>query len=320
MEPFLLEPAGKNYPWGGSNLKKVYGKKSALAPLAETWECSTHPDGLSRIASGPYSGMTLKGFLQNFPEALGKDGSENGELPFLVKLVDAEQDLPIQVCPSDSHTQIHEGPLDKMKMWYVLHADPGATLAYGFAHDVTADIVRKAIEDDTLLVHLQTVPVHREDVFLIDPGVAHAIGGGVLIAEVQGRTNVAYPVYNYAKKCDDENLLRSVDRGKGLSVMKFSASSIVRQRQRIVQYVPGMAKELICRCHYFQVERLQIAKPVELPSREQAFCVLLVVGGEGKIVFGNQQLFVTEGDTVFVPSGSGELIIEGLLQILMIRA
>ena len=318
MEPFLLTPAYKDYIWGGNHLKTLYGKTTGLIPLAESWECSIHPDGPSVIASGPYAGQTLPAFLEKFPQALGEHGKLFRELPILVKLIDAERDLSIQVHPDDAFSRKHEGQLGKTEMWYVLHAEPGATLVYGFAHTVTPELVRHAIETDTLLPHLQTVPVHAGDVFLIEPGTIHAIGGGILLAEVQENSNVTYRVYDYGRR-DKNGRLRELHVEKALSVMRFDASPTVRQRQRIVQYRPGVARELIGRCRYFQVERLQINRQCVLPRSEETFCTLLITAGEGGLTAEGHRLPVRKGDSVFAPAASGELQVEGDLEALLIH-
>ena len=280
MEPFLLTPACKDYLWGGNDLKTLYGKETDMTPLAETWECSVHPDGPSVIAGGPYAGLTLAEFLRKYPQALGENGAAHGTLPVLVKLIDAERDLSIQVHPDDAFARQHEGQLGKTEMWYVLRAQPGSAFIYGFAHDVTQELVRKAIQEQTLLQHLQTVPVHAGDVFLIEPGTVHAIGGGVLLAEVQENSNVTYRVYDSGRK-DKNGQLRPLHIEKALSVMKLRASSAVRQQQRILQYTPGMARELVARCRYFQVERLRTKTRCALSCSVATFCVLLIVSGSG---------------------------------------
>ena len=318
MEPFLLQPACKDYLWGGTKLKTVYGKQSDLTPLAETWECSVHPDGPSVIASGPYSGRTLASFLEEFPEALGEHGRAHGQMPILVKLIDAEKDLSIQVHPDDTFAQKHEGQLGKTEMWYVLRAQPGATLVYGFAHKVTPELVRRAIASDMLLPHLQTVPVHAGDVFQIEPGTIHAIGGGVLLAEVQESSNVTYRVYDYGRR-DKNGQLRPLHIDKALAVMDFNASPVVRQHQRIIQYTPGMAKELVARCRYFQVERLCTSQACSIPITRASFLVLFTVAGMGVIASGERCIRIRTGDTVFVPAQDKTLSISGNLELLSIH-
>lgn len=318
MEPFLLQPACKDYLWGGTKLKTAYGKKSELSSLAETWECSVHPDGPSVIASGPYAGRTLASFLEEFPEALGEHGRAHGQMPILVKLIDAEKDLSIQVHPDDAFAQKHEGQLGKTEMWYVLQAQPGATLVYGFAHKVTPTLVRRAIAEDRLLPHLQMVPVHAGDVFQIEPGTIHAIGGGVLLAEVQESSNVTYRVYDYGRR-DKNGQLRPLHIQKALSVMNFNASPAVRQQQRIIQYTPGMARELVARCRYFQVERLRTSQNCRLPTTKESFLTLLVLTGQGSVSSQGEKLPVSAGCTVFVPAQHETLSIQGNLEFLLIH-
>lgn len=286
MEPFLLEPAYKDYLWGGTRLKTEYGKVTDLEIVAESWECSVHPDGPSRIASGPWKGRTLAEFLEAHPEAMGTHGRKYKTLPILVKLIDAKEDLSVQVHPDDAYALEHEGQLGKTELWYVLKADPGATLVYGFAHDVTPELVRKAVQDGTILDHLQRVPVHEGDVFFIEPGTVHAIGGGVLLAEIQENSNVTYRVYDYDRLGKDGKP-RELHLEKALEVMNFKAAKEPRSPQRVIRYTPGVARELIGRCRYFQVERVAIREEYEFDSNEQSFMVLLLI--EEKMASGKKK-------------------------------
>lgn len=286
MEPFLLEPAYKDYLWGGTRLKTEYGKETDLEIVAESWECSVHPDGPSRIASGPWKGRTLAEFLEAHPEAMGTHGKKYKTLPILVKLIDAKENLSVQVHPDDAYALEREGQLGKTELWYVLKADPGATLIYGFAHDVTPELVRKAVRDGTILDHLQRVPVHEGDVFLIEPGTVHAIGGGVLLAEIQENSNVTYRVYDYDRLGKDGKP-RELHLEKALEVMNFKAAKEPRSPQRVIRYTPGVARELIGRCRYFQVERVSVREEYEFDSNEESFMVLLLI--EEKMASGKKK-------------------------------
>lgn len=133
MEIMKLIPTGKDYLWGGTRLREEYGKQIDLTPLAETWECSVHPDGPSYVANGIYKGQTLTEVLSAHPEYLGTK-VENGELPVLVKFIDAKKDLSVQVHPDDTYAREHEGDNGKTEMWYVIDAEEGAHLIYGFQH------------------------------------------------------------------------------------------------------------------------------------------------------------------------------------------
>lgn len=122
-KPFLLTPAGKDYLWGGNRLKTEFNKEIALVPLAETWECSTHPDGPSVIVTGEYAGKTLAELLKEHPEYLGKHPGTEGKLPVLIKFIDAKKNLSVQVHPNDDYAREYEnGQLGKTEMWYVMDA------------------------------------------------------------------------------------------------------------------------------------------------------------------------------------------------------
>ena len=164
MEIMKLIPTGKDYLWGGTRLREEYGKKIDLTPLAETWECSVHPDGPSYVANGIYKGQTLAEVLTNHPEYLGIK-VENGELPVLVKFIDAKKDLSVQVHPTDTFAQEHEnGQLGKTEMWYVLDASKDAKLVYGLKQDCTKEEIRKAIANGTVMKYLQKVPIHKAEI------------------------------------------------------------------------------------------------------------------------------------------------------------
>ena len=147
--PIPLLPAGKDYLWGGRRLRDDFSKDIPLTPLAETWECSTHPDGLSLLAEDP--DKTLHELLQENPWMFGThpaksmpEAVKKGELPVLIKFIDAASDLSVQVHPDDAYAREHEnGQLGKSEMWYVVDAAPGAKLVYGFSHDMDRERVRE---------------------------------------------------------------------------------------------------------------------------------------------------------------------------------
>lgn len=157
-EPFLLKPAAKDYLWGGNRLNDDFGKGIDLSPLAETWECSTHPDGPSTIASGKFAGKLLPDFIEKHPEVLGTHPRKlvSEGLSVLIKFIDAKKDLSVQVHPDDEYARTHEGgQLGKTEMWYVLSASSGASLVYGFRRDVTATELRQRLEDGSIERDLQ---------------------------------------------------------------------------------------------------------------------------------------------------------------------
>lgn len=318
MEPFLLQPACKDYLWGGTRLKTEYNKQCDLVPLAETWECSIHPDGPSVVRNGEFKGQSLSDVLKVHPEFIGEKAE--GIFSILVKLIDAKQNLSVQVHPGDAYAREHEGDNGKTEMWYVLDADDGAQLVSGFAHNVTAKQLRESINDGNLSKHLQKVSVHKGDVFFIPAGTIHAIGGGIMIAEIQESSNITYRVYDYDRKDRDGNR-RPLHFDKAIDVLDIKKADEVRQKPRLIRYFPGCAREILCRCQYFETERIQISMATSFSVRETSFQVILCLEGCGGIETGNsyKPLRFKKGDCVFLPAGIGRCHVVGNLELLKIR-
>lgn len=185
-----LRPACKSYIWGGRRLIEEYGKGDGAGNLAESWELSCHPDGPSIAADGPYTGRSLPEILAERPELAGRAVESLGRFPVLVKLIDAARDLSVQVHPDDAYALKHEGQLGKTEMWYIIYAEPGAGLYCGFRREVTPAQLHTAIEGNTLCELLRRVPVKAGDVVFIPAGTVHAIGAGILLAEIQQSSSV----------------------------------------------------------------------------------------------------------------------------------
>ena len=317
--PFLLEPAAKDYLWGGSRLNDDFGKNIDLSPLAETWECSTHPDGESRVNGEPLSRV-----LTRHPEWLGahplKTSGGRPELPILIKLIDARQDLSVQVHPDDAYALEHEGSLGKTEMWYVLAAQPGAKLVYGFDQDVSERQVRRAIKNGKLDMLLNHVAVEKDDLFYIEAGTVHALGAGCLIAEIHESSYLTYRLYDYDRVGRDGKK-RELHIDKAMQVLRFHSSALPRQPMRLLRYRGGWASELLTRCKYFQVERVLLnteihRELVRFQTGPNSFHALLCVDGCGSISGEGFMLNFFKGDCVFVPADSIPLRLHGKAQLL----
>lgn len=322
-KPMLLRPSGKDYIWGGRRLNDEFEKNIDLSPLAETWECSTHPDGPSWVVEGKFQGMTLSQVLILHPEYLGTHPDTNGDLPILIKFIDADKDLSIQVHPDDGYARTHEkGQLGKTEMWYVLDATADARLVYGFNRDVTEVELRAAIADGSVMKYLQQVPIHKDDVFFLTPGTVHAIGAGALIAEIQQNSNLTYRLYDY-DRVDKNGRKRPLHVDKAVAVANRKSSAEPRQPLRVLHYQPGVARELLCRCRYFEVFRMLVnterRQTVRFQSDSLSFRVLLCVDGCGSIRYENESLDFYKGDCIFVPADSMELKLHGQAQFLDVR-
>lgn len=320
MEILKLQPVGKDYLWGGTRLRDEYGKKINLTPLAETWECSVHPDGPSIVANGPHKGKTLAEVLRLHQEYLGSK-VKNGELPILVKFIDAKKDLSVQVHPDDEYAREHEADNGKTEMWYVIDAEEGASLVYGFQHKVTPKLLKKAIETGTLDKHLHKIKVRKGDVFYVPAGTVHGIGAGILIAEIQESSNVTYRVYDY-NRVDRNGQKRELHFDKAVRVMDMRIVAENQQHHKIIKYYPGCSRELLCRCQYFEVERIQVNKAVSFSVRDQSFQVLMCLDGYGQIETmdtGLKPVRFMKGETIFIPANMGRCVVVGNAELIKIR-
>ncbi len=324
LKPFLLKPAGKDYLWGGNRLHEEFGKQLPMFPLAETWECSTHPDGLSVVEGGEFDGMTLRYVLRRHPEYIGqKYGNADGELPILIKFIDAVDSLSLQVHPDDDYAAEHEnGSKGKTEMWYVMDADPGASLYYGMASELTKDEARRSLKDGTFEQYLRSVKIKKGDVFYIPAGVVHAIGSGALIAEIQESSNLTYRMYDY-NRCDSHGNLRPLHVDKAIAVSLLKPLETPVEVQRITTTFKGCSVVRLCKSKYFMTERYTMdcgeEQAVMLPSNEESFRVLLCMDGRGTVAGNGDKLSFEKGRCVFIPAGTEPLNIWGKTEFLCVE-
>lgn len=319
--PILLTPIAKNYLWGGTRLNDDFQLNIDIMPFAEAWMCSAHPDGCSLV---PSLKCSLAELLGSHPEWLGSHALQitggKAELPILIKLIDAKEDLSVQVHPDDNYAIKNEGQLGKTEMWYVLTAKKDSELVYGFKQDMDSERVRKAISEGKIKKYLNHVSVHKDDLFYIEAGTVHAIGAGCLIAEIQENSNVTYRLFDYDRVGKDGKK-RALHIEKALEVANLKSCAMPRQPMRVLKYQNGCASELLIRCKYFQVERLLLntevqRKLVNFQTAGNSFHALLCVDGCGSISGEGYMLNFFKGDCIFVPAESIPLKLHGQAQIL----
>ena len=296
MSVLKLKPACKDYLWGGERLRTEFCIPFAGRPLAEAWVLSGHPDGPSVIENGPWAGRTLPEYIAEAgPSVLGT--GEERELPILIKLIDAARDLSVQVHPSDKYALVHENQQGKTEAWYILDAQPGARLYYGFRGTPSPEEVAAAVKEGTLPDLLRAVPVHKGDLFFIPPGTVHAIGAGILLAEIQQSSNVTYRLYDY-------NRLGPDGQPRPLHLEKALAVADCRPPEEGQDFGPHLV-----RCGYFTADRLEA--PCAGLCGEESFTSLVVLEGTGTLVQGTERLSLAKGDSLFLPAGSGAYRVEG---------
>lgn len=300
-----------------------FEKGIEMYPLAETWECSTHPDGPSYVSGGSFDGETLADVIRAHPDYLGSRHAGESELPILIKFIDAKKDLSVQVHPTDAYAREHEnGQRGKTEMWYVLDAGKDASLIYGLRYSASQQQMRQMIREGSVTKILQKVPVKKDDLFFIEAGTIHAIGAGTLVAEIQENSNLTYRLYDYDRVGKDGKK-RQLHVDKALQVANLRSSAEPRQPLRVLKYRQGVASELLCRCRYFEVYRMIVnterRQKVHYRADAVSFRVLLCVNGCGMIRFENTEIIFYKGDCIFVPADSVMLRIHGQAQFLDVR-
>lgn len=234
-EIFKLYPVGKNYLWGGERLKNEYGKQLDINPLSECWECSTHPDGLSKVLLANGSIVPLKDLLKENPQYLGNYYNVSGELPILIKYIDANENLSIQVHPDNEYAMKYESQNGKNEFWYIIDSDEGAELIFGFEHPVTPQQLKSSIINRDIEKHLHKVYPKRGDYFFVKTGTVHAIGKGNLIVEIQQTSNVTYRLYDYDRK-DSNGKKRDLQIEKAINVLNYDVQTDRIEKPKCVSY------------------------------------------------------------------------------------
>lgn len=303
MYPIKLIPVFKDYIWGGTRLKEGFGKKSSLQIIAESWELSCHKDGHSIAANGKFKGNTLIQIIQSLGEGcLGENSKKFDKFPILIKLIDSKQPLSVQVHPDDEYAMKKEGEYGKTEMWYVIDADEGASLVYGFNKNVTPDELRKRINDQTLPEVLNHVPVKKGDCFFIESGLVHAIGKGILIAEIQQNSNTTYRLYDYGRK-DASGKQRPLHIEDALNVAQLSISSPAAAAK--VSIHSGYKEYQLSECKYFNVKKYEVADSVNLYAGSDSFHAFTALEGGGYILCNNNKYNFNKGDTYFIAANLG---------------
>ncbi len=316
MEILSLYPDLQEKPWGGRKLIEDYGFHTKAKNAGEAWLLSCHPDGPSLVLNDAYHGMTLREVLAKAGrEALGAHGANAADFPILIKLIDAADKLSVQVHPDDAYAKADNGENGKTECWYILDAEPGAELLYGFERDVTREEFLQAVEDNRLTEITRRVPVKPGDVVFIPSGTLHAIGAGILLAEVQQNSNATYRIYDYGRPGND---------GKPRPLHKEKAADVLRYTRAEGDFLPcgekmavaGGARTELVSCPLFRTSLLEIDGRMADAADETSFVSLLVLSGEGTLTAPGQSLRLKKGGSVFVPAGTGDYTLEGDLRVL----
>lgn len=302
VDPFvLLKPAYKDYLWGGNKLKKYYNKKTELNPLAESWELSAHPDGQSKVISGKHEGLFFGDYINHIgDDALGWKYQGLDHFPLMIKLIDAKQDLSIQVHPNDDYALVHENEYGKSEFWYIIDCEEDSYIYLGFNQDVTKKQLSEASADGTVIELLNKIKVKPGDKYFIPAGTVHAIGAGCLICEVQQNSNSTYRMYDF-DRTDKYGNKRKLDMKKALDVSDMK------------KYVPGRESK------YFNVKIKKCVDSGQLNITEESFAAILILEGEGEISYKGETLNFSKGNCVFIPAKNARMKFSGTFEYVDVR-
>ncbi|MBK8899781.1 MAG: class I mannose-6-phosphate isomerase [Anaerolineaceae bacterium] len=264
LYPLLFEPILKDYIWGGRNLERLGRKLPADGVIAESWEIAGHEDGTTRVVNGRYTGKLLTELHQELGlDLIGRRSAwaqERGKFPLLIKLLDANRPLSVQVHPQDTYALTHEGnELGKTEMWAILHADPGAEIILGLTGPISREDFRVAINTNTLKPCLHKINIKAGDHVCVPAGSLHAIMGGLLIAEIQQNSNTTYRVYDWGRVGADGKP-RPLHVDKALDVINFSQIAPTLCPPEQLSDENGIRRSLLCRTDYFVTERVEMAE------------------------------------------------------------
>lgn len=315
--PMKLNPIYKDYLWGGNSLNKLFNKNSGSSITAESWELSCLEGNLCTVDNGIFKGQTLKYVLTKFPEMFMQNCSSDEhykDFPLLIKLIDASDMLSIQVHPSNLTADASKNQQGKAEMWIVLHCEKDAYIYLGFNQSTNKEDFKKKITDGTLCDILNKVPVKKGDVFYIAPGTVHAIGKGILIAEIQQSSNTTFRLFDYNRK-DHNGQTRELHVDEAIRVTNYEPFIPTKSSHKI-QKKENYSMEQLVHNEYFKVDKYIIHSSIDKCVSE-CFQSILFIDGCCNIIYNNEKYKAIKGDTFFLPAGMGDYTIDGECQFIL---
>lgn len=306
MYPIKFNPILKERLWGGTKLKTLFNKPIETDITGESWEVSAVKGDISVVANGDFAGKSLQELIDLYPnELLGKHVYEKfgADFPILIKFIDAREDLSIQVHPNDELAKKRHNSFGKTEMWYVMQADEGAELIVGFNKDVSKEEYQQLLDNEQLTEIMNYEKVTEGDTFFINTGKVHAIGGGIIIAEIQQTSDITYRVYDFNRK-DKNGNLRELHTEQALDAIDYQKKDDFKVTySKSDNYTNEMVN-----CPYFITNYLKLTENFEKEIGSQdSFHIYMCVKGSGVISDGKTELTVNQGETVLFPASCGKL-------------
>ena len=311
--PLKLSYISKTALWGGNNLSEGFNKNSDFDKISETWELTVRDDAESVILSGEASGKTLREYFGEVGyDAVSPSFKRGDRFPLLIKFIDANDRLSLQVHPDDSYASRVENDSGKTEMWYIVSAKENSSIIYGLGEGVSEAEFASCIRNGKTADAVATIPVKAGESYFIPSGMVHAIGEGIIIAEIQQNSDLTYRVYDYDRVGADGKK-RELHVEKAIAVTK----GFTQKQIDDICYSNQVKSELVLAdCEYFRVEKLCVDGKEQRFVDGESFESILVLEGEGAILFEGGEYPLAKGDSWYLPAGMGEYALSGSLTAL----
>jgi mannose-6-phosphate isomerase len=297
--PLLFEPIFKERIWGGTKLKEILNKSFDGSQIGESWELSTVDNDISVVANGAFEGLNLNQLIEKYPtEVLGIKSIQHfgNNFPLLFKFIDAKEDLSIQVHPNDVLAKERHNSFGKTEMWFVMQADDNARLVVGFKDKTNKKEYQEHLENKTLVAVLNETPVKVGDAFFLETGTVHAIGAGVLIAEIQQTSDITYRLYDW-DRVDANGVGRELHTDLALDAINFEP----KNTKLDYEVVKNKSVNLV-ECPFFKTNILQISDIYNWKKTKESFTVLMCTEGSFTIIMLHFKAEFKKGDTILIPA------------------
>lgn len=313
--PLIFKPILKDRIWGGTKLATQLNKEKLTQTTGESWEISTVPGDVSIITNGIYKGLNLNELIEKFPaQVLGSKIYEQFGLdfPLLFKFLDAREDLSIQLHPNDELAKKRHDSFGKTEMWYVMQADKNARLIVGFKEKSSPEEYLKHLNDKSLVSILDQVPVKKGDVFFLETGTIHAIGAGIVIAEIQQTSDITYRIYDFDRK-DVNGNTRELHVDLALEAINYD---VVEAKKEYTSFENVSNK--VVNCPYFTTNIIPLNGKFDKVKSDDSFVVYMCTEGEFSVYYNHHNFEFKKGDTILLPSVLAEFQLIGQANLLEI--
>ncbi len=307
LYPLRFKEIFKPYIWGGQNLKKLGKPIKNGEIVAESWEISDHNDDISIVENGPLAGKSLRELVETYGEDISPR-TENGRFPILIKYIDANKRLSVQVHPDDNYAKAHESPteLGKTECWYIMEAPPGAELIMGIKKGIDKEKFIELIKEKRIEDGLNRIKVEKGDFIYIKTGTVHALLEGIMVCEIQENSDTTYRLYDWGRLGKDGKP-RPLHIDKALDVINFPPKSNEEYDRYIQSLLINYDKNKInspqklVRSRFFNIDFLKYTTKFSLSTENSHFNILNIIDGSGEIIYRGGTLPIVTGDTILIP-------------------